>query len=342
MRCGHDLPSREETSYFAKSPFDLDQEYHLTLSNSNEAVIEIGRNSLKGKWTMVYDEGFNIEFGELNFFAFSKYAPSKNSNGKENYVSYCNATCVGWYHNKDKTQWGCYKAMKKGFSPDDITYSDTKNNMNIVDPNSNTDNYLINSFLDMNFMEINTTITMDNNKMKNSQKFLKNSSFIAERESLMLRLDSSFKAHNLYLNKLRHVKKSWTAEIHPDFSNLSIKELNRFAGIPRPRTSDKVKFKQVFQEDVSMFPKNFDWKNVLKSAGTQGNCGSCYTYSTVRMIESRLKILYNHDVTLSVQHALDCSFYNQGCNGGYPYLTMKFANEFGLLPEFCKPYAVSF
>jgi len=345
MSCGHDIPSREETSYFAKSPYPLDQEYELTLLENNEAILEIGRNSMRGKWTMVYDEGFNIDLGDLNFFAFSKYAPSKNSGGKTNYVSYCYSTCVGWYHNKDKTQWGCYQANKKGVDSDQINYYDTKNFINIVDPNSNTDSSIINSFLNMNFREKNTEITFEENKENNnrlkSARFLHNSSFIAEREFMMLKLDSSFKAHSLYLNKLKSVKKSWNAEVHPNFSNLSIKELNRFAGINRQRGSvEKNVSKQIIQEDVSMFPKNFDWKNKLKPAGTQGNCGSCYTYSTIRMIEARLKILYDHEVNLSIQHPLDCAFYNQGCNGGYPFLTMKFANEFGLIPEFCKQYAV--
>jgi len=27
-----------------------------------------------GTWTMVYDEGFEIETNDLNFFAFSKYS----------------------------------------------------------------------------------------------------------------------------------------------------------------------------------------------------------------------------------------------------------------------------
>jgi cathepsin C len=347
MRCGHDLPSREETSYYAKSPFPLDQEYHITLLETNEAILEMGRNSLKGTWTMVYDEGFNIEFGELNFFAFSKYAPIRNSGGKTNYESFCYSTCVGWYHNKDKTQWGCYQATKKGVNPDEITYHNTKNFMNIVDPNSISDSSLVNSFLNMNFKEKHTEITFPqnievDNKLK-SAKFLRNSSFIAEREHMLLKLDSSFKAHSLYLNKLKLVKKSWNAEVHPNFSNLSIKELNRFAGINRQRiTTEKVTPKPIIHEDVSMFPKNFDWKNKLKPAGTQGNCGSCYTYSTIRMIEARLKILYDHEVNLSIQHPLDCAFYNQGCNGGYPYLTMKFSNEFGLIPEFCKQYAVKY
>ncbi len=38
---------------------------------------------------------------------------------------------------------------------------------------------------------------------------------------------------------------------------------------------------------------------------------------------------------LSVDHVLDCSFYNQGCNGGYPYLVGKFFKEFETMPAQC-------
>lgn len=87
-----------------------------------------------------------------------------------------------------------------------------------------------------------------------------------------------------------------------------------------------------------MYPKSFDWKHVLTQSGNQGNCGSCYIFSTLRMTEARLRILYNHDIKLSVQHAVDCSYYNQGCDGGYPYLVMKFSNENQLIPEDCHNY----
>jgi len=36
-----------------------------------------------------------------------------------------------------------------------------------------------------------------------------------------------------------------------------------------------------------------------------------------------------------VEHVLDCSFYNQGCHGGYPYLVGKFFKEFETMPKEC-------
>jgi cathepsin C len=39
-----------------------------------------------GKWTMVYDEGFEIELEGVKYFAFSRYGPAKNG-GFESYCS---------------------------------------------------------------------------------------------------------------------------------------------------------------------------------------------------------------------------------------------------------------
>lgn len=43
----------------------------------------------------------------------------------------------------------------------------------------------------------------------------------------------------------------------------------------------------------------------------------------------------SHAPMLSSSGALACSRYNQGCNGGYPFLVAKHAAEFGLFTEEC-------
>jgi cathepsin C len=42
---------------------------------------------------------------------------------------------------------------------------------------------------------------------------------------------------------------------------------------------------------------------------------------------------------LSPQQVVDCSFYSQGCDGGFAYLTAgKFAKDYGMVEEACLPY----
>jgi cathepsin C len=277
---------------------------------------------------MVYDEGFNIEFGLYSFFAFSKYTITED-NGIKTLQSLCYSTLTGWYTSNDKLLRGCYRATKLGVDPSYVSWSVTKqNNMNVIPLALNTLAQYYPSFLET------------------SQKVKK------------------INLHEEYVQKLNSIKKSWTAGIYPEFKSKSVQQLNKFAGLFRFKSLDKKQFikkntriyNNEFMRKLNPFrnsikivsneerriilPKNFDWKHLLKTSINQKNCGSCYVIATMQMLEARLKILYNHDVSLSVQHVLNCSFYNQGCNGGYPFLVMKFGNEFELLPETCQPYVV--
>ena len=47
------------------------------LYKDEEKNLILGDKIQAGKWTMVYDEGFDILVNNYSFFAFSKYAPNK-------------------------------------------------------------------------------------------------------------------------------------------------------------------------------------------------------------------------------------------------------------------------
>jgi C1A family cysteine protease len=97
--------------------------------------------------------------------------------------------------------------------------------------------------------------------------------------------------------------------------------------------------------DETKLPKNWDWRNVggknyVPPVRNQGKCGSCYTFSTLTSLESRLRVQTNlEDQTIfSKQFPLSCNFYSEGCDGGYPVLVAKFSKEFELVPEDCFEY----
>jgi len=54
----------------------------------------------------------------------------------------------------------------------------------------------------------------------------------------------------------------------------------------------------------------------------QGSCGSCYAFSSMGMLESRLRVQTNNtlQVQLSPQDVVSCSQLSQGCDGGFPFL----------------------
>ena len=109
--------------------------------------------------------------------------------------------------------------------------------------------------------------------------------------------------------------------------------------------NDKIEKQMILPEliefkskDYENLPTNFSWKSKLQPPRAQQDCGSCYIFSTMAMLQARLKIKYDEHVTLSVQNTIDCNYYNQGCDGGYPFLVEKYANEFSIVPESCHPY----
>ena len=70
----------------------------------------------------------------------------------------------------------------------------------------------------------------------------------------------------------------------------------------------------------------------------QGHCGSCYSFTTVGMLESRIKLWFGVDRPLSTQFLLDCNFLTEGCHGGFGMLNGSFLQAFYTVDEACAPY----
>merc|ERR1719498_1016162 len=96
---------------------------------------------------------------------------------------------------------------------------------------------------------------------------------------------------------------------------------------------------------AAKLPASWDWSNVhgksyLEPVMDQGDCGSCYAASSMRMLTARHKIRINDTNALpwSINFPLQCSEYNQGCKGGYGFLLSKWSDDVGLLPATCMRY----
>lgn len=101
--------------------------------------------------------------------------------------------------------------------------------------------------------------------------------------------------------------------------------------------SKKSSSKKSFDSDYPDLPKNFKkWVDQMPPVRNQGKCGSCYAVSTLNMLEARLRINLGIKEEFSLDHILNCSVYNQGCEGGYSYLVLKFAKELELIPKRCE------
>jgi KDEL-tailed cysteine endopeptidase len=90
-----------------------------------------------------------------------------------------------------------------------------------------------------------------------------------------------------------------------------------------------------------VLPTSVDWRNkgAVTPVKDQGQCGSCWTFSTTGVIEGFYFVKNNELLSFSEQQIVDCDTdTNQGCNGGWPYLAVQYAAKNGLELETDYPY----
>eukprot|EP01087_Luapelamoeba_hula_P008213 TRINITY_DN203_c0_g1_i1.p1 TRINITY_DN203_c0_g1~~TRINITY_DN203_c0_g1_i1.p1 ORF type:complete len:323 (-),score=38.21 TRINITY_DN203_c0_g1_i1:201-1169(-) len=88
-------------------------------------------------------------------------------------------------------------------------------------------------------------------------------------------------------------------------------------------------------------PALFDWRNkgVVTPVYNQGQCGSCWAFSTTENIESMWALAGNSLTQLSMQQIVDCDTSDDGCNGGDPPTAYQYVQSAGGLEAYSSyPY----
>merc|ERR1719199_431165 len=120
------------------------------------------------------------------------------------------------------------------------------------------------------------------------------------------------------------------------------------------RTDDEIKMLNGFKQMPTVVEKNYvaydasasapiDWraKGGVTPVKDQGQCGSCWSFSTTGSMEGAHFVATGNLVSLSESNLVDCSWLNHGCNGGMMDLAFRYAESYPLETEADYPYKAS-
>ncbi|XP_064114817.1 dipeptidyl peptidase 1-like isoform X2 [Macrobrachium nipponense] len=92
---------------------EIVHENTFTLEFPDVVKDELGN---QGTWTMIYNQGFEVNINQRSYFAFSYYEGDWGSS-----TSYCNRTFNGWSRDVTIRNWSCFKAEKLAQVPPTFT-----------------------------------------------------------------------------------------------------------------------------------------------------------------------------------------------------------------------------
>jgi hypothetical protein len=153
---------------------------------------------------------------------------------------------------------------------------------------------------------------------------------------------NTFKINYDFVEKHNSGNYTWSVEMNK-FADLSSAEFkNIYLGYKPDLRRDE---RRVTLDDlrVGAYPDgSIDWvaKGAVTGIKDQGQCGSCWSFSTTGAVEGIVAIKHGQLTPLSEQELMDCSYSygNLACNGGLMDNAFKYVMANGLCTEAAYPY----
>lgn len=143
-----------------------------------------------------------------------------------------------------------------------------------------------------------------------------------------------FKNNLQKINDHNDQEHSWKMSIN-SFADLTPDEFKRIKTPNSFKNSKSLRTSIVTYDNA--LPDSWDWteKGAVSEVKNQGQCGSCWSFSTTGSVEGAYFLSTGNLVSFSEQQLVDCSsdYGNQGCNGGLMDDGFKYIQEKGICKE---------
>ncbi|KAL7583407.1 cysteine protease XCP1 [Lactuca sativa] len=175
-------------------------------------------------------------------------------------------------------------------------------------------------------------------------------SWVAKHSKLYESLDEKLHRFEIFMDNLKHIDDTnkkvnnyWLGL--NEFADMTHEEFkNKFLGLA-PELKQTESNEEFMYKDFVDMPKSVDWrkKGAVSPVKNQGQCGSCWAFSTVAAVEGINQIVTGNLTVLSEQELIDCdTSFNNGCNGGLmDYAFTYIMRNGGLHKEEEYPYIMS-
>jgi len=267
-------------------------EVHLKEPNLVEYTDKDGKQH-KGTWTMIYDEGFEVNVDNHKYFAFSYFKQGSTEHHKK---SVCHMSYPGWYHNAqnpDGKNWGCYYASKVDKGTEEEHLIETNEGAGEKDyvPEHDLVNHI------------------------NSKK-----------TSWTAKVYPEFSGR-----KMKHLHRMGGARLYHDAHYRAPKH-EELVQMAAGQDEDKDDISDLPKHVDWRSKDGQNYVGPVVNQGNCGSCYAVAVTDMINA-RVRIKTKNRVKTPLSTQQVLSCSAYSQGCKGGFPFLVGKYAQDFGMNPE---------
>jgi C1A family cysteine protease len=150
-------------------------------------------------------------------------------------------------------------------------------------------------------------------------------------ETHSINITDPFKHYHIYsnwLNNDKYINETNSLNLtyilgHNAYSGYNSDEFFNLMGFITGRVKTNLRGLIHGESDLASLPSSVDWrvKGVVNQVQDQGQCGSCWAFSTIQAVESASAIKYGILPKLSEQELVDCDTLSNGgrdhgCNGG--------------------------